>query len=147
MTYITYPFSLCLAMALLPAAALGAPPAGEPLDPEKAFPVTARLAAGGVDLAFRIVEGYYLYADRFRVEADPGLPVGAAQIPKGEPKDDPFIGRTEVLRHSATVRLPITGPAKPGTYAVKVTAQGCAEEKVCYAPFTQVVRVRVPAAP
>ena len=101
MTYITQLLSR-LALALLPAAALAAPPDGEPLDPEKAFPVTARVAAGGVDLAFRIVEGYYLYGDRFRVEVDPALPVGAARIPKGVPKDDPFIGPhrdPEAFRH------------------------------------------------
>ncbi len=146
MTYITRLPAGFFAFAIT-AAALAAPPAGDPLDPEKAFPVTAHLSATGIDLVFRIAEGYYLYGDRFRVEPDPGLPVGNARIPKGEPKDDPFIGRTEILRRSVTVRLPFTGRVAPGTYAVKVTAQGCAEEKVCYSPFTQVVRVRVPVAP
>ncbi len=69
---------------------------------------------------------------------------GRQEERKGEAKDDPFIGRTEILRGSATLRLPFIGGARPGAYRVSVTAQGCAEDKVCYAPFAQVVRVSLP---
>ena len=135
------------AVACLAAGAIGAPVPGEPLDPEKAFPATAHLGNEGIDIRFRILDGYYLYGNRFRLETDPGLPLGPAKIPVGETKDDPFIGKTQILRDAALLQLPFTGRPAPGSYAVKVTAQGCAEEKVCYAPFTQVLRVRVPANP
>jgi thiol:disulfide interchange protein DsbD len=140
MTWIT---AAAFAVAL-PVTALAAPVPGEPLEPEKAFPVAAILASGGIDLVFRIPEGYYLYGDRFRVEPDPGLPVGPARLPQGVEIDDPFIGRTRILRGSAVLHLPFTGGARAGTYRIRVTAQGCAEEKVCYAPFTQDARVRIP---
>ena len=146
MTYVTrgiVPF-LVLATTL----ACASPVTGEPLDPEKAFPVTASLAPGGIDLGFTILDGYYLYGDRFRVDVDPpGLSLGRTRIPRGEAKDDPFLGKTEILRRQAFLHLPFTAKALPGTYALRVTAQGCAEDRVCYAPFTQVVRVTVPAAP
>ncbi len=119
---------------------------GEPLDPEKAFPASARAVPGsGFEIDFRILDGYYLYRDRFRVSVEPAsLPVGAIVTPAGERKDDPFIGPAEILRRSARVRVPFTGSAKPGSYVLKVTAQGCAEDRVCYAPFTQVLRVSIP---
>ena len=146
MTWITPRLLSCIATLVSPVL-LALPPPGEPLDPERAFPVTGRATRGGIDLAFRILDGYYLYGDRFRVEVDPGLPIGAPRSPKGEAKDDPFIGRTEVLRRSATVRLPFTGNPRPGSYRVRITAQGCAEEKLCYAPFSQVVHVTIPVSP
>jgi hypothetical protein len=34
--------------------------------------------------------------------------------------------------------------AKPGRYRVKITAQGCAEERICYSPFPQEVVVNIP---
>jgi thiol:disulfide interchange protein DsbD len=118
----------------------------EPLDPEKAFPASARAVPGtGVEINFRILDGYYLYRDRFRVSVEPaGLPLGAIVAPAGERKDDPFIGPTEILKRSARVQVPFTGSAKPGSYLLKVTAQGCAEDRVCYAPFTQLLRVSIP---
>lgn len=145
MTCITHRGSPIL--AFVTALACAAPIPDEPLDPEKAFPATATLTPQGIDLAFTIVDGYYLYGDRFRVDVDaPGLPLGPARVPKGEVKDDPFIGRTEILRRQAVLRLAFTAKPGPGTYVLKVTAQGCAEDRVCYTPFTQVVRVTVPAS-
>lgn len=134
-------------LAFVTALACASPIPDEPLDPEKAFPVTATLTPLGIDLSFTILAGYYLYGDRFRVDVDaPGLPLGPARVPVGEVKDDPFVGRTRILRRHALVQLPLTAKAGPGTYVLRVTAQGCAEDKVCYMPFTQVVRVTVPAA-
>ena len=117
----------------------------EPLEPEKAFRLSARPAAdrAGIELHFSIEDGYYLYRDRFKVEAS-GLPAGALEVPEGVAKDDPFVGRTRILTRSAALRLPLTASLKAGTYRVRVTSQGCAEERVCYAPFTQTVTVRWP---
>lgn len=131
------------ALALL---LLAAAPAGEPLDPEVAFPATVSAVEGrGLDVRFRIPAGYYLYRDRFRFSvAGPALPLGTPVLPPGETLDDPFIGRTEILRESAAVHLPFTGSAAPGTYTLQVTAQGCMEGRVCYTPFTQAVKVRLP---
>jgi thioredoxin:protein disulfide reductase len=133
-------------LAFVTGLAFAAPPTGDPLDPEKAFPVSAFPSPKGIDLGFTIAEGYYLYGDRFRVDVDPpGLPSGPLQVPKGEVKDDPFVGRAVILRRQAFLHLPFASAPAPGTYTLKVTAQGCAEDKVCYAPFTQAVRVTLPA--
>lgn len=121
----------------------------EPLEPERAFPVSAAVVTNrqakllGVDLRFAIADGYYLYKDRFRVEAK-GLPVGALVLPVGVEKEDPFVGRSRIFRKVTTLRLPFRTKPAAGDYALRVTAQGCAEERVCYAPFTQVVRISIP---
>jgi thiol:disulfide interchange protein DsbD len=138
-----------VAVCLVAMAAHGAAFDDEPLEPERAFPVSAKVVtdrqarALGIDLRFAIGEGYYLYKERFRVEA-PGLPVGPLVLPAGMEKEDPFVGRSRIFRKATTLRLPFRAKPSPGEYELRVTAQGCAEERVCYAPFTQVVRVSVP---
>lgn len=134
--------SAALAALLACMAPAGATETAEPLDPEKAFPVSARVVPSGVDIDFRIAGGYYLYKDRFRVEA-PTLPVGKPILPEGTPVEDPFLGRTEILLGAARLHLPFTATPAPGSYSLKVTAQGCAKDRLCYAPFTQIVTVRV----
>lgn len=136
-------FTLALALA-----ARGAAAEEGPLEPETAFPVRAtvvvqRRAAVGIDLRFAIPNGYYLYRDRFKVEA-PGLTRGSLALPEGVVKKDPFVGRSRILRGSVTVRLPLSSPPPAGDYVLRVTAQGCAENRICYAPFTQLVRVALP---
>ena len=70
--------------------------------------------------------------------------MGTPTLPAGIDKDDPFIGPSKILKGEGTVRLPLQGHAVAGEHAVRVTAQGCAEGRICYAPFTQVVRVVLP---
>jgi thioredoxin:protein disulfide reductase len=141
--------ALVCVMALCAAASVRAALTDEPLEPEKAFALSAtvvragRAAPSAIDLRFRIEKGYYLYRDRFKVDA-PGLEVAAPRVPKGVEKDDPFVGRSHILKGSATLRVPLRGAPRSGQYELRVTAQGCAEDRICYAPFTQSVRVTLP---
>lgn len=143
MIYVT---KVGLALVTIVATSLWAADPEEPLEPEKAFPLTVQLAPGanpGVHLRFDIAPGHYLYRDRFHVEV-PGLPAGAPEVPAGIQKDDPFVGPTVILKGEAVVRVPFVGSVRPGRHKVKVTAQGCAEDRLCYAPFTQSGEVIIP---
>ena len=132
------------------AAALAAHPAytDEPLDPEQAFALGAAVShdARGkpkaIELRYTIAPGYYLYRERFKFEA-PGLGVGPARLPQGLAKNDPFVGPARIFKRAAVITLPLPTPPAPGDYAVAVTSQGCAEDRVCYAPLTQTVTVRI----
>jgi thioredoxin:protein disulfide reductase len=138
---------IAAALAALPLPGLAAY-TDEPLEPEQAFRVRAALAKDprgkprAIELRFAIPAGYYLYRDKFKVSAS-GLPVGALRVPRGVAKDDPFVGPARILKRGTTLSLPFTSPPAPGSYDVHVTAQGCAEDRVCYAPFTQTVQVRI----
>ena len=152
------PTSTCLAATALALSGLATPLAapigipGEPLDPEKAFPAFVALtpsvagtAHPGIDVSFQIHEGYYLYRDRIRISVDGAEPIlGDPSVPRGRIRDDPFVGKTETLHQFAAIHVPFKGPVQPGEYLFKVTAQGCLEEKVCYAPFTQTLKLKVP---
>lgn len=150
--------SLAILAACVAGAALAAPaPSDEPLDPDKAFVPRARLVAGepgaapgserhGIDIEYRIEPGYYLYRNRLKFELLPAaILTGAPEIPPGIEVDDPFLGKSAIFRDRVLIHIPFAvSVAKPGKYRVKITAQGCAEERICYSPFPQEVAVNIP---
>jgi thiol:disulfide interchange protein DsbD len=139
------------ALAVLPT--LAAAP-DEPLEADRAFRPSARLVAGspadsarhGIDIDYRIAAGYYLYRDRMRFEVLPAtLLVAPAELPAGQEVDDPFLGKSVIYRDKATFHLPFTtSSVRPGQYRVRITAQGCAENRLCYAPFVQELPLNIP---
>lgn len=146
-----------LLVAACATGAFAAPAASdEPLDPDKAFRPAARLVAGdpaagggerhGIDIDYRIEPGYYLYRSRLKFEvAPPTLLLGPPQLPPGTEVDDPFLGKSAIFRDRVTIHLPfVVSVAKPGRYRVTITAQGCAEERICYSPFPQELVVDIP---
>ncbi|PWB60126.1 MAG: hypothetical protein C3F16_11015 [Betaproteobacteria bacterium] len=141
------------------AAAASAAPASsdEPLDPDKAFVPTARLvatapaAAGtgerhGIDVEYRIEPGYYLYRNRLKFELHPAnVLTGPPEFPPGIEVDDPFLGKSAIFRDRVTIHIPFAvSMARPGHYRVRIVAQGCAEDRICYSPFVQEVAVNIP---
>jgi thiol:disulfide interchange protein DsbD len=119
----------------------------EYLDPEVAFVLTGEAqSVNTVLLNWRIAEGYYLYKQRISVApTDVSRPVGAVQLPKGEPHVDEYFGEQEIYREmlDATLSVP------PGTknVDVNVTYQGCADAGLCYPPITKKVSVSLEGAP
>lgn len=149
--------SLRLALAAFAAAALLPAVAASPDDPleaDKAFRPTARLVSGapadsarhGIDIEYRVEPGYYLYRDRLRFEVLPAtLLTASPEFPKGTEIDDPFLGKSVIFREKVVIHLPFTASSvKPGQYRVRITAQGCAENRLCYAPFVQEVALNIP---
>lgn len=108
----------------------------EPLDPEKAFRFSARLLEPGkIEARFQIAPDYYLYRDKIRFTADPGIKLGAPALPAGKIKQDEFFGRVETYRGDLRVNLPfshVDGIAKP--FQLKAEFQGCADMGLCYPP-------------
>jgi thiol:disulfide interchange protein DsbD len=140
-------FTLLAACWLIAAASAAAGPYDEPLDPEKAFRLSLGVAPemAGIDLRYTILDGYYMYRNRFKVQVvTPGLVLKAPATPAGEEKDDPYFGKTEIYRRYVEVPVAFDGKPAPGRYVIDVTAQGCADSGFCYAPFTQRVAVNVP---
>ncbi|MEX1074806.1 MAG: protein-disulfide reductase DsbD, partial [Burkholderiales bacterium] len=132
---------LALAAPLAPAAA-----ADELLEPEKAFQFSARaLGEDAVQVSFAIAEGYYMYRERFKFEAQ-NARLGPAELPRGLRKTDEFFGETEVYRNEVHIRVPVAaGAADP--LRLVVTSQGCADIGVCYVPMESRATILLAAAP
>lgn len=143
--------SFC-ALSLVTAAATSAAPfldaPAELLDSEKAFRISARALGGQkVEVEFRIADGYYLYRNRFLFAAESGEPLAEVEIPRGKLKEDSFFGNTETFRDLVRIRVVVSPKdAAKGSVTLKITSQGCADAKVCYAPLEQVVKVRLSGA-
>jgi thioredoxin:protein disulfide reductase len=117
--------------------------ADEFLDPEVAFKLSGRaLDAQRIEVRFDIAPGYYLYGDKFNLEASaPGLKPGSLQIPKGKIKyDETFQKDVETFRDSVTLTVALTdvvhSPVK-----LSVGNQGCADKGLCYPPTQRAFRV------
>jgi thiol:disulfide interchange protein DsbD len=118
---------------------------GDLLEPEQAFKISARALDGQtLEVRYQIAEGYYLYKEKFKFQAEPSdVVLGAPQLPAGKVKQDEYFGKVETYRHDLVIRLPYTrGSASRIT--LKAVSQGCADVGVCYPPQTQVVKVDLP---
>ena len=122
--------------------------ADEFLDPEIAFKLSARaLDTQRIELQFDIAPGYYLYGDKFNVEALPAdTPLGALQVPKGKVKfDETFQKDVETFRDQVVMSVPL-GAAVMAPLKLLVGNQGCADKGLCYPPMQRALRLD-PAAP
>jgi thiol:disulfide interchange protein DsbD len=135
---------------LLPLWLLAAAPA-RAINPDDLLPVDQAYvlsaeAAGpdSVRVHWKIADGYYLYRHRIGVAAiSPGATAGVLRLPKGEPHEDEFFGKTETYRGDLVATLPdIAGVA--GSVTLKVKYQGCADAGLCYPPQTRMLTVTLP---
>ncbi len=103
------------------------------LDPEVAFKFSAKmLDPKTAEVTYTIADGYYLYRERFAFKAE-GAQLAAAVIPAGQVKfDENFQKKVEIYRHSVTIQLPVKAER---SFILKVSAQGCADQGLCYAPM------------
>ncbi|BCX65973.1 protein-disulfide reductase DsbD [Pseudomonas izuensis] len=98
-----------------------------------------------IKLRFVATEGYYLYRHRFQFRADPAdVPLGTAQLPKGEQKHDEYFGDVEVYHGILDVELPRTDQR---AFTLAVTYQGCADKGLCYPPETERLSINGDGAP
>ncbi len=117
------------------------------LEPEKAFRFSARvLDATNIEVRYQIVDGYYLYRERFAFAAEPGVKLGVAQIPEGKKKKDEFFGEVQTHRGELRIVVPVE-VAPDGKVALSVTSQGCADVGVCYVPIDSKIQLAMAGSP
>jgi len=111
------------------------------LPPDVAFRVGAQTDGNAVRVRWVIADGYYLYRTKITVAPEsPDLVMGAAVLPPGTVKTDPYLGRNEVYTQQVEAFVPYRRfdyGAHP--MQIKVTYQGCAEAGLCYPLITKVL--------
>ena len=122
------------------------------LEPEKAFRMSTRAVDDRtVEVKFDIADGYYLYRERFKFEAEPGIggasvKFGTPDFPAGVKKKDEFFGEVETYRKQFIVLLPVEKIGGGDTLKLVVTSQGCADVGVCYVPMQTRASVKLAGA-
>lgn len=118
----------------------------QPLPPEQAFAVTAKLkSANVVTVEIIPAKKHYLYKSktRFALKNSPGISIREVVLSSGEIKDDPFFGRIEVYK--GTARADITLDRKPSAGGMTLIAyfQGCNEALgICYPPLERSIELK-----
>ncbi|TVT78738.1 MAG: protein-disulfide reductase DsbD [Denitromonas halophila] len=128
-----------LAPLLLLLGLLGPAQAQELLPPEQAYRASvSTLAPDQLEVRFEIVDGYYLYKDKFQFRTEPeSVVVGTPALPAGKKKNDEFFGEVETYRDELIFTLPVQAPADVRQFELTVISQGCADIGVCYPPTPQ----------
>ncbi len=108
---------------------------------EKAFTVEVRSAdAQTLVVRFSPADTYYLYRDKIHFTIAPGASaaIDSVQLPRGETKQDPNFGKTEVFHEpvQALIRLRRDSPQQI-RLLLTVGFQGCSEKGLCYPPVTR----------
>ena len=126
-----YALLACLSLAQFAGAAVNA---DDLLPPEQAFVPTVTASDKGVDVQFKIADGYYMYQSKITADTQPEkLLRDKPMFSQGEPKEDEFFGKQIVYHHAANVKWDYAKPA-PAAYKITLHYQGCAEAGVCYPP-------------
>ncbi len=114
------------------------------LPPDEAFKLSLRsVDEKTLHADFKIAPGHYLYRDRFKFELIPSDQVSiSTALPKGEPKQDPTFGATEVFHDQVTAVITLIAQGKlPADLKLQLTYQGCSEKGLCYAPIRKLLDV------
>lgn len=112
---------------------------GRFLPPNKAYQFHAHAYPGAIRLNWIIAPKYYLYRDRFKIQAKSGK-IGSVHFPAATIRDEPGLGNVPVYyRHVVLIAPVVSG----NVVDLEVTYQGCAEAGLCYAPITRNVRLYV----
>ncbi|MCU4638605.1 protein-disulfide reductase DsbD [Acinetobacter courvalinii] len=96
------------------------------LHPDQAFKFQASsISKEKAELNWDIVPNYYLYHDQFKLSVN-GKNIDL-KLPKGQEKDDPTFGKTDVHYHQVTAQFEV----QPNQL-YSVQWQGCADDGLCY---------------
>jgi thiol:disulfide interchange protein DsbD len=132
--------------ALLLGGALASAHAQDVVRPEVAFPYTIEATESAIELHFAVLDGYYLYRERFGfATSSPGVRLGAPQFPRGEDHEDEFFGKQEIYRHEFLITLPYERTGSDAAIDFELKLQGCADIGLCYPPQTWTSTVALPA--
>jgi thiol:disulfide interchange protein DsbD len=119
------------------------------LPPDQAFGLQVTVRDAHTLLAsLNVTPGYYLYRDKIKFEIKDGTArIQAVNLPRGEMKQDPSFGKTEVFHRSIQVEIALN---RPGGAANGITLDavymGCSEEGLCYPPIKKSVQLDLPDA-
>ena len=105
---------------------------------KEAYPLSISATDKQLNLTWNIAEGYYLYANKLKVErySEQGVETVALEKPPGKMKyDENFDESLEVYYNELAVTADLTAYAAPHFLLLK--SQGCAESGLCYPPQKQ----------
>ncbi len=92
--------------------------------------------AGVIGVHWQIVDGHYLYKDKFAflLRSNAGEQALAAEFPPASAHEDEFFGAVDVYFTDMSVLLHLPQGLAAGPVTLILEYQGCAEAGLCYTP-------------
>ena len=132
-----------LAAGLIPALGFGQ----DVVRPEVAFPYELSATDDRLVVDFALLDGYYLYRDRFSFATEtPGVELAEPIFPRGELHSDEFFGEQEIYRHEFSIEIPYSNDGSATSADLNLRLQGCADIGLCYPPQRWNQTTALPAA-
>ncbi len=124
-------------------------PQQEFLHPDEAFTLNASVANPELlRMHVSIVDGYYLYHDKFNfeiIEGDASVVSNGVEIPPGHLKEDPTFGSVEVNTGSLSIDVPLLrSGTSESTVTLQYGYQGCKDNSLCYPPIKKTTTLVLP---
>jgi thioredoxin:protein disulfide reductase len=120
------------------------------LEPDQAFKLElSAINQQTLKASFKVAPGHYLYRQRisFKLKEGASASIASLNFPKGELKQDPNFGESEVYHHDLVVIGKLNYPGVvPEKLEVLASYQGCSEKGLCYAPIQKVLDVTISPA-
>ncbi|KAF0205212.1 MAG: thioldisulfide interchange protein [Gallionellaceae bacterium] len=115
------------------------------LPPDQAFSLSVVARDKNVLLAsFKITPGYYLYRDKTLFTLTGGTAkIARVNLPKGETKNDPNFGITEVYHQSFQAEIVLESPDATKPLTLNASYQGCSDKGLCYPPIEKTLVVNL----
>lgn len=98
---------------------------------DEAFVFDFKQEGEQLKISWVIADGYYMYRDKLKFEAE-GTLLGEIALPKGKEHNDEYFGEQEV--YYSFVEFPIAIKEASDQSNVTITFMGCAEGKLCFPP-------------
>lgn len=101
------------------------------LKPDQAFPFNFIQEGNHVSISFDIVDGYYLYKQKFSFSAE-GATLGEVVLPQGVDHEDEFFGKQQIYDSPISFIVPVDAISDSGSLSIRF--QGCAKKGLCFPP-------------
>ena len=113
------------------------------LKPDQAFPFNFIQEGNHVSISFDIVDGYYLYKQKFSFSAD-GAILGEVVLPQGVDHEDEFFGKQQIYDAPVSFIVPVENITNNATLNIRF--QGCAKKGLCFPPEIKTISINQSSA-
>ncbi|GHG04435.1 protein-disulfide reductase DsbD [Thalassotalea marina] len=108
------------------------------LKPDQAFNFNFAQNADHIEISFDIVDGYYLYKNKFVIEAS-NATIGEYQLPQGVDHEDEFFGKQQIYETPLSIKIPLMNIGDNAELMIRY--QGCAKKGLCYPPEIKTIQL------
>ena len=117
------------------------------LPPDQAFVLNVKaIDSRTLEANFDITPSYYLYKSKisFSVDGD-STKIAAVNLPQGEVKTDPNLGKVEVYHHPFVANIVLDHTVSSFPVTLHASYQGCSEKGLCYPVQEKIFKINLPS--